>query len=330
MTHTITVRNINHALSEGLWYLSTCGVQEASRNGPAIVAPGPVVTEYLKPCERVLFNTARNANPFFHLMEALWMLAGRDDLEWPSRFNSRFGKYSDDGISINGAYGYRWRSWFNTDQLWGVIELLRKDPETRRAVLGMWDPSDDLGSTSKDIPCNTQIYFDLRGGALNMTVLCRSNDIIWGAYGANAVHMSVLQEFIAAAVCAPVGVYRQYSHNYHLYPAHYDINNLELRLVDDLYQHGIKPSALITTNAEEWLVDLHEFMRNPCGQTRYNDDFFTHTAAPMYAAWSERRFGRGDGIAAAQDIKAVDWRVACVEWLRRAAIRKQERGNVKG
>ena len=326
MTHNIVARNVNHALSEGLWYLSTVGVRETSRNGPVIVAPGPVVTEYQKPCERVLFNTARNANPFFHLMESLWMLAGRDDLDWPARFNSRFSEYSDNGTNINGAYGYRWRRWFGLDQLKDIIKLLRKDPETRRAVLGMWDTSGDLGSTSKDIPCNTHIYFDLRGGTLNMAVLCRSNDIIWGAYGANAVHMSVLHEFIATAIGVPVGVYRQYSHNYHLYPEHYDINDLALRRVEDLYKYrGVRPSALVSTSVESWLSDLHWFMHEPCGSRVYNDPFFTDTAAPMYAAWSERRFGRGNGVAAAEDIKAEDWRVACVEWLRRAEKRKQER-----
>jgi hypothetical protein len=50
----------------------------------------------------------RDANPFFHVMETLWMLAGRNDLPWLVRFNKRFASYSDDGGNTQpGAYGYQ-------------------------------------------------------------------------------------------------------------------------------------------------------------------------------------------------------------------------------
>jgi hypothetical protein len=45
-----------------------------------LVSQTPVVTCYSAPTQRVLFSPMRDANPFFHLMEALWMLAGRDDV----------------------------------------------------------------------------------------------------------------------------------------------------------------------------------------------------------------------------------------------------------
>jgi hypothetical protein len=95
--------------------------------------------------------------------------------------------------------------------------MLRKRPDSRRVVLQMWDPVNDLDSPSKDIPCNTNIYFKIRGGELQMTVCNRSNDMIWGAYGANAVHMSVLQEYIAAALGVYIGPYYQVSDSFHVY-----------------------------------------------------------------------------------------------------------------
>ena len=49
----------------------------------------------------------------------------------------------------------------------------------------------------EEIPCNTAIYFKVREGKLNMTVSNRSNDVIWGTFGANVVHMSILQEYVA-------------------------------------------------------------------------------------------------------------------------------------
>ena len=45
----------------------------------------------------------------------------------------------------------------------------------------------------------------IKNGRLQMTVHCRSNDIIWGTYGANAVHFSILQEYVAARIGVDLG-----------------------------------------------------------------------------------------------------------------------------
>ena len=77
----------------------------------------------------------------------------------------------------------------------------------------MWSPVEGEGRK----PCNTQIYFWSRNGKLNMTVANRSNDMIWGAYGANAVHMSFLQEYVASMCGVKCGIYTQFTHNLHAY-----------------------------------------------------------------------------------------------------------------
>src|SRR5882724_1362648 len=184
-------RNVNAALADGIMYLRTSGITQTSRNGPVLVAPEPVLTVYRKPQERVLFSPRRDANPFFHLMEALWMLAGRNDLAWPLYFNSKFGAYSDDGVTVHGAYGDRWRVGMGFDQLIPIANELKNNPESRRCILQMWDATQEAGQYNdlykaigggKDVPCNTHVYFLVQdGGTLDMTVCCRSNDIILGA-----------------------------------------------------------------------------------------------------------------------------------------------------
>jgi thymidylate synthase len=99
--------------------------------------------------------------------------------------------------SLWGAYGFRWKKYWNKDQIKIVIGMLKENPYDRRAVLQMWDPHEDLARKGKDVPCNTHIYFKIREGKLCMTVCNRSNDMLWGAYGANVVHMSMLQEYVA-------------------------------------------------------------------------------------------------------------------------------------
>ena len=99
---------------------------QESRSGSVIEFPSPVTTTYKRPEERVLFYKNRDANPFFHLFESIWMLAGRDDVKYLSNFNKRMEEYSDDGHTLHGAYGYRWREYFLTDQLdWIVLHLKR-------------------------------------------------------------------------------------------------------------------------------------------------------------------------------------------------------------
>lgn len=346
--HVIEVDNVNQALARGLEWLQATGVTENSRNGKVIVSPCPVTTVYRKPWQRVLFSPLRDANPFFHLMEALWMLAGRNDLEWPLYFNSKFGAFSDDNVTVHGAYGHRWRKWFGFDQLQMLIAELKHNPETRRAVLTMWDGREDLHQSltafnqtpSKDVPCNTHIYFDVRNGLLNMTVCCRSNDILWGAYGANAVHMSLLQEYVAASVGVEMGVYRQVSNNYHIYP---DALHCTLQeLADDAWHNDHyyilggtprpKHFPLVRTGrVGEWDVDLFNFMADPLrSKTDFLSPFFAAVAAPMYRAFHRRKakiFGGCDDPHSATSvltIEADDWRWACTQWIVRREHRKQD------
>lgn len=213
----LTVRNVHEALPNALEILKQEGVQRDSRNGPVLI--GPIVTTvYTHPCERVIFHPVRDANPFFHLYECLWMMAGRNDVAGPARYAKNMVNYSDDGKTFHGAYGYRWRHQFNFDQLKHIAETLQKNPDDRRCILQMWDATIDGGVGGKDYPCNTIATFQ-RGleGELNLVVFCRSNDIIWGAYGANAVHFSFLLEYMANWIGCPVGTYTQVSVNWHAY-----------------------------------------------------------------------------------------------------------------
>ena len=93
-----------------------------SRVGDVLMFPDPVCSTYRYPRERVLFMPERNRNPFFHFIEGLWMLAGREDVKAISWFVKRMEEFSDDGITLNGAYGNRWVRSFGFDQLAIIIQ----------------------------------------------------------------------------------------------------------------------------------------------------------------------------------------------------------------
>jgi thymidylate synthase len=189
-----------------------------TRNGKAVSVPFPVTTHYQAPRRRVITWASREANPYFHLYEALWMLAGCYSVQQLTYFNKRMAEFSDDGESLPASYGWRWRHFFDVDQIGETIQKIKTNPKDRRLVIGMFDPSKDVADlTTKDIPCNLCIKFRVIHGGLDMVVFNRSNDIIWGAYGANAVHMSILQEYIAFACDLGVGDYWQISSDFHAY-----------------------------------------------------------------------------------------------------------------
>ena len=66
-----------------------------------------------------------------------------------------------------------------------------------------------------------------------MTVSNRSNDIIWGTFGANAVHMSMLHEYVASALMLHVGKYTQISDSFHAYTAGSNRYNIQWNEVSD-------------------------------------------------------------------------------------------------
>lgn len=352
-------RNVNGLWHEGMQVLADHGVTQSSRAGDVVVLPYPVMSVYNEPQERVLFDANRDANPFFHLMEALWMLAGRDDAGFLNRYVQDFGnRYAETGGVMHGAYGFRWREALGFDQLNVVVEKIRKNPDDRQCVVQMWDATsesssfgfEDLRGEWKDRPCNTHLYLRVRtqgerltrdsdgfvedglvpDRVLDMTICCRSNDVVWGAYGSNAVHFSVLQEYLAGRIGVDIGVMYQLSNNYHGYvdvlnklgdPSMFD--------ADDPYDNGVVHCLSMGTEWSKWDDDLAKFMdwhdndlwseNRSDSRASFTNSWFADVAVPMACA-NHARVHLKDlyaAIAAARVITASDWRRVCLEWLAR-------------
>ena len=334
----IRVRNVHQALPEALYQLRLDGVERQSRNGPVTMFPEPVTTVYSSPKERVIFWPERDANPFFHLFESLWMLGGRNDVDYVAKFVPRMREYSDNGQTFHGAYGFRWRKFFGRDQLRIIIEALKRNPEDRRQVLSMWSGVEDLPARkSKDIPCNLQAVFQItHEGKLDMMVTNRSNDMVWGAYGANAVHFSILQEFMAKCIGVPVGVYRQVSANFHVYDSVLEqvesladtVESWPLRKANasNPYIDGdVTPYPLMTTIRTNWEIDLEMFLSQNLRQP-YADPFFDRVAQPMLDAWEAFKDTRDSdrhrtALAVLDAVEAEDWKLACMQWVNRRLIK---------
>jgi hypothetical protein len=325
---TIYAGNVREAYKLGLEYLAAYGVDEPSRAGPVKVMTGPVCTVYENPTERVLLNAARDANPFFHFFEGIWMLSGSDDGSYLDQFVSDFtARFSDDGTTLHGAYGYRWRGKFGMDQLLTIVEELKSNPQSRRCVLAMWDPESDLSRPElKDIPCNTHVYFRVQDECLDMMVNCRSNDMIWGGYGANAVHFSMLQEYLAAAIGVEVGKMYQNSWNFHAYC---DIlEKVKPYLNDDTWIGPYGRTVPLVSEPTSFLSDCESWVDGHYTGVPFfpQNSIFNTVAMPMmevHYAYQRKKFE--SALTICEDIEAPDWRRACTEWIQRRADRWNSR-----
>lgn len=373
--HVIQARNVNDAYRQGMQLISAQGIRQPSRAGEVLALERPVTTVYERPMERVLFDSKRDANPIFHLMESIWMLAGWRDATWLDQFVGDFSKrFAEDNGNAHGAYGYRWRDHFlrarqketkedlermkanpipgeiplptKIDQILECGRILLNDPTSRQAVMAMWDPAVDLGAKKRDIPCNDLVMFRGRYDhidqiwLLDTTVLCRSNDIIWGAYGANAVHMSFMAEVVAALAGMKMGRYYQVSNNYHaylniftkIYPPVCPTGPYSTTIGGDMYQLGMaiprplfgeetyvfKDRQRLSDRGVEFLNACEAFM-NDRNISAKGPIFFDDVVFPLMRAhrdyWKQGK--KLEALDLVRKMPASDWQLATMQWMGR-------------
>lgn len=340
--YSIKGYSIDEVFAIGWNTIHACGRKSDSRNGPVISMEDVCATEYPYPQSRVLFLPERRHNPFFALMETIWMFAGSNDLEWLLFYNKRMSEYSDDNKTLTGsAYGYHWVRNYRFDQLFVAATELVQNPETRRVVVSHWNPyKDPLNKQSKDLPCNLQILFRVTDKSiLNMTVYNRSNDFVYGQAGSNVVHFSLLLEFMAMVTGYSVGKYTQVSNNLHMYtenPVYKRLyktygKNIPVREPYDIYNLGIYPmSTNITYGGENGLLDRYKlFMFDVhylyedvaeglyAEPEHYQSSFFQRIVVPMQRA--HRAYKEGNMERALEELEKMppnnDWKLAGIHWL---------------
>lgn len=226
---TLQYNDINEALPALLQRVLMQGHTVDSRNGKTkeltvqqITLTDPVNKECVVPGRRVSLPA--------QIAETMWILAGRNDIEWLSHYLPRAKDFSDDGKTWRGGYGPRLRGWAymhdgeewssGIDQLSHIVNLLKEDPETRRAVFNIYNPAID-SEPGKDIPCNNWVHFLPREGTLHAHVAIRSNDLFWGWSGINAFEWTSLLQVVAGLTGLERGSVTFSISSLHLYERHW-------------------------------------------------------------------------------------------------------------
>ncbi|QYJ67720.1 thymidylate synthase [Flavobacterium litorale] len=175
-------------------------------------------------------RTETKGKPFSALGELLWYLSGSNELSFIQYYIKYYSDCSDDGKTIQGAYGpriFNMHDKFN--QLENVIKLLKENPQSRRAVISLFDASDlemfydskeNKRRLSKDIPCTCFLQFTVRSNKLNLYVSMRSNDAYVGLPH-DIFCFTMIQELVAKSLQYDMGEYYHSVSSLHLYEKDY-------------------------------------------------------------------------------------------------------------
>lgn len=165
-------------------------------------------------CEYVSLKTGKT-NLTYLAAELLWYWSSRNDTEFIGKFAKLWKALSDDGVTNNSAYGYILQQKYGFNQIEKIIELLTKDPYSRRAVLNINVPNENVIET-KDEPCTICLDYQIRNGKLHCTCVMRSNDMNFGLRNDLGFFIS-LQKYIAGRLNVPVGTYTHFAMSIHFY-----------------------------------------------------------------------------------------------------------------
>jgi len=180
-----------------------------------------------------LTNPIRKLSPWYAAAELLWYFSGTNEIEMIKYYALQYEKFSDDGVTAWGAYGYRWHLSNGLGQLQKVIEELRKNSNSRRAVMTCYDADRDLGYNSKDIPCTISLQFLIRNNKLNCICTMRSNDV-WLGMPYDIWCFTCIQILIAQELGIETGRYIHQPGSLHLYGRNYEKAGPALTFAHDI------------------------------------------------------------------------------------------------
>ncbi len=140
--------------------------------------------------------------------ELLWMLRGETNIGYlHDNGVTIWDEWADANGDLGPVYGAQWRAWTGPDgrshdQIATIIDLLRRDPESRRLVVNAWAVH-DLGAMALS-PCHCLFQFNTRlgpegGRYLDCQLYQRSADIFLGV-PFNIASYALLTHIIARAV----------------------------------------------------------------------------------------------------------------------------------
>lgn len=164
--------------------------------------------------------SSRNTSIPYVIGELTWYFAGINRCDFIGKFGSMWNRITDDGVTNNSAYGYLIQKKHGFNQFIKIIKLLQKDPNSRRAVININTPNENVIET-KDEPCTISLQFFVRDNKVDLTTVMRSNDI-WFGLTFDIIYFTELQKWVADTLGYEYGTYTHFAGSFHTYERDYE------------------------------------------------------------------------------------------------------------
>mgnify|MGYP001372638605 FL=1 len=175
------------------------------------------------------------------IYELLWFLNGDTNIKYLSENGVKiWDGWANENGDLGPVYGSQWRNWNNDniDQISDLIEMIKKNPKSRRMIVSAWNPS-VLPDTSKSFdeniekgkvalpPCHAFFQFYVSNSKLSCQLYQRSADIFLGV-PFNIASYSLLTHMVAHVCDLKVGDFIHTFGDAHIYTNHFDQVKLQV------------------------------------------------------------------------------------------------------
>lgn len=136
-------------------------------------------------------------------------------------FASRWGE-------LGPVYGSQWRDFNGVDQIAGVVEQIRQNPDSRRLIVSAWNPAEIPAMVKSGLPpCHVLFQFYVAEGRLSCQLYQRSADVFLGV-PFNIASYALLTLMVAQVCGLDAGEFIHTFGDVHLYNNHLDQARLQL------------------------------------------------------------------------------------------------------
>ena len=159
------------------------------------------------------------------IYELLWFLKGETNISYLKENGvSIWDEWADENGELGPVYGYQWRSWpgrngETIDQISGLINQIKTNPDSRRLIVTAWNPSDVEKMALP--PCHCLFQFYVSNGKISCQLYQRSADIFLGV-PFNIASYALLTMMIAKILKLELGEFVHTFGDAHLYSNHFD------------------------------------------------------------------------------------------------------------
>ncbi len=166
------------------------------------------------------------------ICELLWFLRGDTNVRWLREQGvTIWDEWADEHGELGPVYGKQWRAWATAngrtlDQISAAIELIRRDPDSRRILVSAWNVADL--PQMRLLPCHALFQFYVAGGRLSCQLYQRSADVFLGV-PFNIASYALLTHMVAEQCDLAPGEFIWTGGDCHLYTNHLEQARLQLQ-----------------------------------------------------------------------------------------------------